>query len=104
MYESHWLTSAECQLFTDASEMALAATFRDTGVRVSSQKPASRMGILASLAMFGMRNNFDFHLQHIPGVDNGIADAFSRFNNDQFWHLTLDMDPSMMPLVSFPYQ
>ena len=62
------------------------------------------MVLVCSLVMFGMQNNFELYLQHIPGVVNGIADAFSRFNNDQFWHLTLDMDPSMMPLVSFPYQ
>ena len=62
------------------------------------------MVLVCSLAMFGMQNNFDLHLQHIPGVDNGIADTLSRFKDDQFWHLALDTDPSMMLLVSFPYQ
>ena len=62
------------------------------------------MVLVCSLAMFGMQYNFDLHLQYIPGVDNGIANAISRFNHDQFWHLALDADTSMMPLVSFPYQ
>ena len=69
-----------------------------------SSRSKSMMVLVCSLAMFGMQNNFDLCLQHIPGVNNGIADDLSRFNNDQFWHLALDVDPSMMPLVSFPYQ
>ena len=136
---------------------ALAATFRDTGVRASSQEACfqdgpmginwrelcaitmalaiwgdqfkgerilvhcdntsvmqimakcssrsnSMMVLVCSLAMFGMQNNSDLCLQHIPVVNNGTADTLSRFNKDQFWHLALDVDPSMMPLVSFPYQ
>ena len=62
------------------------------------------MVMVCSLAMFGMQYNFDLCLQHIPRVDNGIADALSRFNHDQFWHLAPDTDTSMMALVSFSYQ
>ena len=56
-----------------------------------------------SLVLFGMQNNFDLQLQHIPGVNNSIADALSRFNNDEFQWLTSDADCSMMPPVSFAY-
>ena len=66
-----------------------------------SSKSKSMMVLVQSLVMFGMQNNFDLCLQHIPGVDNSIADTLSRFNNDFFWWLTPDMDPSMMPQVSF---
>ena len=69
-----------------------------------SSRSKSMMVLVCSLAMFGMQNNFDLCLQHITRVDNGIADALSRFNNNQFWHLVLDMDPSMTLLVCFPYQ
>ena len=61
------------------------------------------MVLVHSLAMFGMQNNFDLHLQHIPEVNNGIADVLSRFNDDQFQHLAPESDPSMTLLVSFPY-
>ena len=69
-----------------------------------SSKSKSITVLVHSLAMFGMQNNFDLCLQHIPRVNNGIADTFSRFNHEQFWHLALDVDPTMMPLVSFAYQ
>ena len=69
-----------------------------------SSKSKSMMVLVHSLTMFGMWNNFDLHLQHIPGINNGITNALSRFNHDQFWHLAPDVDPSMMLLVSFAYQ
>ena len=69
-----------------------------------SSRSRSMMVLVHSLAMFGMQNNFDLCLQHITRVDNGIVDTLSRFNNDQFWHLAPDADPSIMLLVSFPYQ
>ena len=40
--------------------------------------------LVSSLVMLVMQNNFNLHLQHIPRVNNGIADALSRFNNDEF--------------------
>ena len=61
------------------------------------------MVLVCSLFLFGMQNNFDLCLQHIPRANNGIANALSRFNNDEFWWLTLDTDLSMMPPVSFAY-
>ena len=47
------------------------------------------MVLVYSLVMFGMQNNFDLCLQHIPRVNNSIANALSRFNNDEFQQLTL---------------
>ena len=47
-----------------------------------SSKSKSMMVLVCSLAMFGMQNNFNLYLQHIPRVNNGIADALSRFNDD----------------------
>ena len=58
------------------------------------------MVLVCSLILFGMQNNFDLCLQHI---NNGIANALSRFNNDEFQQLTPDTDLSMMPPVSFAY-
>ena len=69
-----------------------------------SSKSKSMMVLVCSLAMFGMQHNFDLHLQHIPGVNNGIADALSRFNHEQFWQLAPGVDPTMMQLASFTYQ
>ena len=157
LYESHWLTSTECQLFTDASDMGFGcyfqghwcqgkfpdACFQDRlmsinwrelyaitmalaiwgdqfkGKRIPvhcdntsivqimakcSSKSKSMMVLVCSLTMFNMQYKFDLCLPHIPGVDNGIANALSRFNHDQFWCLVPGTDTSMMPLVSFPYQ
>ena len=47
-----------------------------------SSKSKSMMVLVCSLAMFGMQNNYDLNLQHIPGVYNWIADALFRFDDD----------------------
>ena len=49
-----------------------------------SSRSKSMMVLICSLVMLGKQNNFNLHLQHIPGVNNGIADTLSRFNNDEF--------------------
>ena len=119
--ESHWLTSTECQLFTDASDVGFGCYFQghwfqsrfpescfqdgpisinwrelyaitmalaiwgdqfkgkrilvhcdNTSVMQIMAKCSSRskatMVLVCSLAMFGMQNNFDLCLQHIPRV------------------------------------
>ena len=157
LYELHWLTSTECQLFTNASDIGFGCYFQGhwcqgefpatsireelmsinwrelyavtmalaifgdqfKGKRIlvhcdnasvtqimtkSSSKSKSMMVLVCLLAMFGMQSNFDLCLQHILRVNNGIADALSRFNDDQFWHLMPAADSSVMPLVPFAYQ
>ena len=56
-----------------------------------------------SLVMLGMQNNLNLQLKHIPEVNNSIADALSRFNNDELQWLALDADLHMIPPVSFAY-
>ena len=46
-----------------------------------SLKRKSMMVLVCSLAMFGMQSTFDLHLQLILGVNNGRADALSRFDD-----------------------
>ena len=46
-----------------------------------SSKSKSMMVLVCSLTMFSMQYNFDLCLQHVPEVDNDIADALSRFNH-----------------------
>ena len=58
------------------------------------------MGLLYSLVMLGMKLNFDIWLQHIPRVDNAVADAVSRFRNE-FQELASDADVKMMPPSTF---
>ena len=70
----------------------------------SYSKSKSMMVLVHSLTMFGMQYNFDLHPQHIPRVDSGIANALSRFNHEQFWHIALGADTSMTLPVSFPFQ
>ena len=50
-----------------------------------SSRSKSMMVLVCSLLLFGMQNNFDLCLQHIPRVNNSTANALSRFNNDEFW-------------------
>ena len=137
LYKSCWLTSTECQLFTDASDVGFGCYFQGHwcqgkfpetcfqdglmtinwrelyGITMAlticgnhfrgkwilvhcdntsfvqimakfSSGSKSMMVVVHSLVLFSMQNNFDLCLQHIPGVNNGIADALSRFDNDEF--------------------
>ena len=61
------------------------------------------MVLVCSSVLFGMQNNFDLHLQHIPRVNNSIADALPRFNNDEFQWIAPDADLSMMTPVPYVY-
>ena len=69
-----------------------------------SSKSKSMMVLVHSLILFSMQNNFNLCLQHIPRVNNGIADALSRFNNEEFQWLVPKADLHMMPPASFVYQ
>ena len=50
--------------------------------------------ILMSAALF----NFTFRAQHVPGVQNSVADALSRFNWQEFWRLAPSASPSPVPI------
>ena len=155
LYKSHWFTSAECHLFTNASEVGFScyfqghwcqgkfpgAHFQDRLMSINwrelhtltmalaiwgnwfkgkrilvhcdntsimqimakcSSKSKFMMVLVHSLTMFSMQYNFDLCLQHILRVDNGVADALSRFNQDQFWHLAPGTDTSMIPASFLP--
>ena len=49
-----------------------------------SSRSKFMMVLVCSLVLFGMQNIFNLCLQHISRVNNGIADALSRFNNEEF--------------------
>ena len=48
-----------------------------------------------------MKYNVLFHAEHVPGVDNGIADALSRLQLQEFRQLALYADDS--PITIAPY-
>ena len=51
------------------------------------------MRLLHSLLFSAARHSFSFSSQHVPGVNNQLADALSRFNWQEFWHLALNAQP-----------
>ena len=54
-------------------------------------------------AHVSMKHNFDIGLQHIPGVGNAIADALSRFKNEELQELTPHVDFEMTPQATIKY-
>ena len=63
-----------------------------------SSKTPSLMRRLRSLLMAAARFHFTFSSQHIPGVQNPIADALSRFNWQEFRRLAPHAQPCPVPI------
>ena len=61
------------------------------------------MWLLRRIVAVCMRHNVLLSAVHVPGVDNGLADALSRFQVDRFWALveeqSLVMDPEATPIA-----
>ena len=51
------------------------------------------IGLLHSLLFSTAHHRFFFSSQHVRGVKNQLADALSRFNWQEFWHLAPDAQP-----------
>ncbi len=58
-----------------------------------SKSPAL-MSLIRRLVICAATNNFDFSAVHIPGLNNSIADALSRFQMDRFRALAPEADAS----------
>ena len=56
------------------------------------------MKLVRSLLMCAARFGFSFNAQHIPGLQNQIADALSRFNWQEFRHRAPEANLSPSPI------
>ena len=58
------------------------------------------MRLLRSLLFSAAHHSFSFSSQHVPGVNNQLADALSRFNWQEFRRLAPDAQPlpTVVPL------
>ena len=51
------------------------------------------MHLLRSLLFSAAHHSFSFSSQQVPVINNQLADALSRFNWQEFWHLAPDAQP-----------
>ena len=51
------------------------------------------MRLLCGLLFSVAHHSFSFSSQQVPGINNQLADALSRFNWQEFWHLAPDAQP-----------
>ena len=56
------------------------------------------MKLVRTLVIRCLGLNILFKARHVPGIDNGIADALSRFQMTRFRQLAPGADPTITPL------
>ena len=54
------------------------------------------MHLVRHLLLTAVRHNFTFSAQHIPGIQNSLADALSRFHWQEFRQLAPEADQTPM--------
>ena len=58
------------------------------------------MNLLRHLLLSAARHSFSFSSQHVPGVNNQVADGLSRFHWQRFWQLAPDAQRSPIQVPS----
>ena len=58
------------------------------------------MRLLCSLLFSAAHHSFSFSSQHVPGVNNQLADALSHFSWQEFRHLAPNAQP--LPTLVLP--
>ena len=58
------------------------------------------MRLLRHMLMSAALHNYSFLAQHVPGVDNQLADALSRFRWQEFRRLAPDAQPVPTQITS----
>ena len=53
--------------------------------------------LMRQLTWQAVRNDFSVYAEHLPGAENIIADALSRFQMDKFWKLVPNAAPQPCP-------
>ena len=59
----------------------------------ASTRSKTMMALVHIFTLLAMQHNVQVHIQHITGVCNDVADAFSHFEMDRFWQLCPHAEP-----------
>ena len=65
--------------------------------RTGTSKNTELMRLIRTLFFTAARHNFTLLINHIPGVDNSVADALSRLQFHRFHQLAPEADPEPTP-------
>ena len=84
--------SNKCVIFWSDNEAVVTIINRQTS------RCCHIMQLVRTLVIRCLELNIHFKARHIPGIDNGIADALSRFQMARFRHLAPGADPNITPL------
>ena len=84
--------SNKCVIFWSDNEAVVTIINRQTS------RCCHIMQLVRTLVICCLELNIHFKARHIPGIDNGIADALSRFQMARFRHLAPGADPNITPL------
>lgn len=62
-------------------------------------KVSSIMKLMRKMSLHAAKNNFTVHAQHLPGIQNIIADAISRYQMDKFRAVAPEAEPCPTPCL-----
>ena len=86
------ILSNKCVIFWSDNEAVVTIINRQTS------RCRKIMQLVRTLVIRCLELNIHFKAKHIPGVDNGIADALSRFQMSRFQQLASEADLTITPL------
>ena len=90
VWGSHWRRK---RILFHCDNMAIVRIW-ETGLSRNSQL----MYLVRALFFVAASNNFNVLIHHIPGIDNSVADALSRFQVAKFRALAPDADTNPTPI------
>ena len=96
LWGAHW-TSKRIHFYCDNQGVVKVINSRRSKVpRV--------MDLVRDLTLCTLQHNFYFRAVHVPGINNNIADCFSRFQMERFHQLAPQANATPDPIPAYLYK
>ena len=92
-----WGTSLRCKRIIERRDNEAVVSV----VNGQTSKYPEIMQLLRFFVLQCLKNNVAFSARQIPGCENNVAEALSRFQVERFWCLVPQAEPKGLPVAEF---